>query len=273
MTRWQMWVGVGLAVLLLVAAPALAAKKEAGAAGEAAKEKPAKPEKVAKAKPEKSVITGENKEMCDWCSLTAEQQTQLEAAIKARNEKVKAWEETNAQALKDIQAKIAEAKTANNKDAMKAAQDQMKPLSEARKKVEDEGEAAILAVLTADQKDQWAGYPLYKSTTGRLKKANLTEDQTKRIRDMAIASGKQIAAAADNKAKGQVQKKFTEDVEQTVLTAEQREALKAPPKEKPAEEGAKPEKAPKEPKAKPEKTAKAPEEGTKSPDVENPAGF
>jgi hypothetical protein len=259
-----MWMGVGLAVLLLVAAPALAARKEAGAAGEA-KAKPAKAEKAPKAKPEKSVITGQYKEMCDWCSLTAGQQAQLEAAIKARNEKAKAWEEANAQALKDIQAKMAEAKTANNKDAMKAAQDQMKPLSEARKKVQDEGEAAILAVLTADQKDQWAGHGLYQGAVSRMKKANLTEEQTKRIREMAMASGKQIAAAQDTKAKGAAQRKFMEDIEQTVLTAEQREALKAPPKEKP-------EKPAKEPKAKPEKAAKGAAEA-KAPDKGSPAGF
>ena len=256
MMRWQLWVGVGLAVLLLVAAPTLAAKKE-GAAGE----KPAKAPK-----PERSVITGQYKEMVEWCGLDANQQAQLEAAIKARNEKVKAWEEANAATLKDLQTKMADARKAENKDAMKAAQDQMKPLSEARQKVQAEGEAAIAAVLTADQKNLWAGHSLYQGAISRLRKANLTEAQQKQIREMAIAAGKGIAAAADRKAQGAIQKKLAEDIEANVLTAEQKEALKAPPKEKPAGEGTQP----KQPKPKPEKTAKAP---AKTPDADNPAGF
>jgi len=79
---------------------------------------------------------------------------------------------------------------------------------------------------------------------GRFRKANLTEDQQKKIRELAGAAAKELAGAKadDEKAKTEMQAKLAKDIE-ALLTAEQKESLKAaaePADEKPAAEKKKP---------------------------------
>jgi len=194
----------------------------------------------AKEKAAKSPLKGEYAIMAAELKLTDQQAADLAAKIKAKDEAVAAWEKENGDKLKAAQEA---AKKAREGAAKKASAD-LKDLSGARAKIQADAMAAIYAVLTPEQQQQWDGFVLYRSAMAKFKKANLTEDQQKKIRELAGAAAKELAGAKadDKKAKAETQGKLAKDIE-ALLTAEQKESLKAaakPADEKPAAEKKKP---------------------------------
>ena len=118
--------------------------------------------------------------------------------------------------------------------------EEMKPLRKERGELAAAQKAQILAVLTDQQKAEWAGFSLYRSTVGRYKRLQLTEDQGKQVREICQAAAKDLPDRSDKKAYSAARRKLSESIEEKVLTDAQREELKkkAPPK-KPREPRAK----------------------------------
>ncbi len=262
MAKWK-WLVAGLAVVLLVASPLLAAEDE---------DQPAKKARKAKAPKEpkapKSLIRGQHAAMCEWCGCTDAQKADLEQVIRTNQEKMKAWSQANADPLKAANDKMAEARKVEDKEArsqaMKAAKEAARPLMEARSALQKEGEEAVLAVLTPQQRQAWAGYDLYRRVEGRLRKVELSDRQKDQVRDLAIAAAKDMGAAEDRKAQAACQKKFETEVMDSVLTAEQKAQL----------ETARRAREPKGPKPEGEKKAKkAKGVAVADPDLEDPSGF
>lgn len=198
----------------------------------------------AKEKAAKSPLKGEYAIMVAELKLTDQQAADLAAKIKAKDEAVAAWEKENGDKLKAAQEAAKKAREGADKDAAKKASADLKDLSGARAKIQADAMAAIYAILTPEQKQQWDGFVLYRSATAKFRKANLTEDQQKKMRELAGAAAKELAGAKadDKKAKTEIQGKLAKDIE-ALLTAEQKESLKAaakPADEKPAAEKKKP---------------------------------
>lgn len=212
-----------LVTILLAAAPLLAAQGKA--------DKP-------KEKAPPSALRGEYAIMASECKLSDEQKAQLEVAVKAKADATGAWDKANATKLEDLRKQQADAREKKDADALKRIAGEMKALTDERAKIETEQQAAIVGVLTADQRTAWEGFKIYRQAMARFKRAELTDEQTAKVRALCDQAGKDLAAvqgdaAAVRKGQADIQKKLAASIEADVLTAEQREKLKAPPPPKP----------------------------------------
>lgn len=158
------WVLSGVAVLMLaVAAPA--AKKEEGA-------KKGKPDKAAKGeKPQhgKGGGTGLG-EMAKVLELTEDQQAAMKDAMAESKKAMGAWMKgEEGQKLKELMTQIKEAKKANQTEDVKALMAQVKELSKARQKIMADAKAAVMEVLTDEQKAKWKEYLASKKKAGPKK--------------------------------------------------------------------------------------------------------
>jgi Spy/CpxP family protein refolding chaperone len=193
---------------------ALAAKGE----GEAKRDRKKGEKSTSGLRGEYAILAGE-------CSLTADQEAALKAKIQARNQAMAEWQQANGSKSEEIRKAMKAAKEAGNKEEMKRLGEEMKALSAERRQMEEKTMADIYAILTSEQKQKWAGFRLYRQAMGWCKKANLTEEQQATVRKMADAKAKDVADAADEKAQRQVAMALRKEIEASVLSAEQREAL------------------------------------------------
>ncbi|MFO8013437.1 MAG: hypothetical protein R6X20_09045 [Phycisphaerae bacterium] len=208
---------VATLVLGLVGADlALAAKGEGGGRAKRAREKGEK---------SRSGLRGEYAILASECNLTADQQAQLKAKIQARNQALAEWQQAHGDKAAELKKAMKAAKEAGNKEEMKRLGQELKALSAARRQVDEKTMADIYAILTSEQKTTWAGFRLYRRAMAWCRRADLTEAQQATIRKMADARAKEMTGAADEKAERQIAGALRKEIEQSVLSAEQREAL------------------------------------------------
>jgi Spy/CpxP family protein refolding chaperone len=216
--RKATWWMLSVALAVLVAAPALLAE-EAKAPAEGKAKASAKESGDGK---EKSGLKGEYAIMASELKLTPEQQTQLAAKLAARDEALAAWKKGNAAKVESAQEALKKAKESGDKEAAKKAGDETKALNAGREKIMNDTTAAIRAILTPEQQQAWDGFTLYRQMMARYRKADLTEDQHKKARELCNAAGKEVAAG---KTKGAILETLGKDLE-ALLTAAQKEAVK-----------------------------------------------
>ena len=100
-------------------------------------------------------------------------------------------------------------------------------------KLQTQRSEQIVAILTPEQKAKWAGFTLYRSVMRRYKRCKLVADQDKQIRDACAAAAKTMPATTDRKGRGAAMKKLYKDIEEKILTDDQREELKKKPERVP----------------------------------------
>lgn len=229
------WLVAVLMGAMLAVSPALAAE------GKADNAKPAKEAKAkdAKAKEPKSSLKGEYSIMAAELKLDDAQKAKLEEAVKANDAAEKAWLDTdNGKKSKTLKDDLAKAKEAKDEAKIKSLGEEAKAISAEQAKMKEEGKAKVMAVLTDDQKAQWAGFSLYRATIGKFKALNLTDEQTKQIRQMAdkAAAVKQPEPEKGKKPAAPTAA-LSKEIEEKVLTdAQKAELAKAHEAKKPGED-------------------------------------
>ena len=213
---WLLVLAVGLAAL---SAPIQAKPKKEGAAGD-------KPERRRKDRGAKSGLRGEYAIMVKVLNFTDTQKTELAAKLKACAENAKKWREDNADKTAELKKQQVEARKNKDKDAMKRLGRQSKALRAEEVKLRGAAIAAAKAILTPAQKQQWAGFIVYRDVMRRIKRAGLTDEQDKKVREMCNAKAKDIPAD-DKRARGKALKGLTATIIEAVLTPEQKEKLTA----------------------------------------------
>ena len=234
------WMSVATALLLacsVLVTPSVAVAQD-DAPKRARKKRPAGDRRKS---PKKKRLPGEYGIMVSVLKIQEPQLAKFNAAVQAYGETMKAWQAgPDGAKLAELQKAAQEAKKAKDKDKAKELSQQMKPLMAQRAKVQAEERAVIMAVLTPEQKAQWAGFTVYRTAMRRYKRLKLSEEQTKQVRDLCDAAAKTMPPSSDRKAYGQARKKLDAEIAEKVLTPEQREELKKKPERKPREKGAKP---------------------------------
>ena len=177
-----------------------------GQEGAARPEKP-KP-KVKKPAAKKPGLKGMHAQMATVCGLSQEQTDKISAANKLRHEAMKAFNDANG-------AKI------------KALQKELKELHAKRNEIDADGQAAIMAVLTDEQKATWNQWQVIRVIQIKLAKAKLTQDQLEAIKAEYVraAVGVDLSNAKDRE---NLTKKLYMHVQKEVLTDAQRLALSKP---------------------------------------------
>ncbi|MDP6546695.1 MAG: hypothetical protein QGH60_22195 [Phycisphaerae bacterium] len=209
---------------LLCVAMALTLTAGSALAVEGAKPKKKKPARARKARPKKprNLLRGEYGIMASEVKLTAEQKAKFVELIKTQNEAKKALAEKAA----PIKKELAEARKAKDKEKCKelgAKLKALKPDSKANK-------AALMALLTDEQKTAWASFSLYRNACRRFGRAKLTDDQKQAIRDICAKSD--VKVTGDKKADAAALKALTANISAGVLTDEQRKAMVPKPRVK-----------------------------------------
>jgi len=226
------WLLCGVALFVLAApAPAEGEKPDKPAV------RKSKREKAAKSKGDKerskNVLRGY------WAMLAVELKldenpelkAKIEAKVKEGQEKLAAWEKANAAKLKEAREAMVEARKNKDRQAMQKARELMRPLIAERRKIEEENKAAVMALLSPAQRAQWKLAETYYQVVGRYARAGLTAEQKKQVRELCAKSAKALEGA-DKRARSALMRKLHAEIEQKILTEEQREKLKAPKKPK-----------------------------------------
>ncbi|MCX5674585.1 MAG: hypothetical protein NTX87_06220 [Planctomycetota bacterium] len=190
----------------------------------------------------KEAVEAEAALMVAECKLTAEQQATLKEKVKAKTDALEEWLKANGEKLKAAQDAAKAARSGADAAAKKKAGDDLKALEAARDQALAQADTAVLAVLTAEQKETWDGFKLYQTTIARYKKANLAEEQIAKIKAVCAAAAKELASVQDDdrkakQAKSAVPLKLRFAIEEAILTPEQR-ATVPPPKAGPGKAGA-----------------------------------
>jgi len=222
-----MWYTLAVLAAMLVAASVATAEEKTPAA----QEKAAAVDKGDKLRGEYAILAAE-------CKLTEEQQNTLKTKVAARRDAQEAWMKTNGSKLESLQETVKKPKDPNDKEAIKRASEELKALEADRLKIQATFEADLKALMTPEQQALWGAFRLYRPLMGRYKKLNLTEEQTKKVKDASAAAAKELGEVKGDdkearKAKADVAAKLRKTVEETILTAEQREILNKPGPPKP----------------------------------------
>jgi Spy/CpxP family protein refolding chaperone len=224
MKRTALWISALLSLALLCP-PALAAPGAEG--GRKAKKARAKRDKGAR----KRKPTGGYMMMISVLKLDQERAAKITAIAEKYRADTKAWDAENGAKLKELMAAGKKAREDKDREKMKAIGGDMKKLRQGRDDIAAAEKKEVMALLTEDEKVQWAGFSLYRGTIGRYKKLNLTEEQDAKIREICTAAAKDMPDKSDRKAAGAARKKLAQDIEK-VLTPEQVEQLKKKPEKK-----------------------------------------
>jgi Spy/CpxP family protein refolding chaperone len=202
-------------------------------------------------------VQAEADQIAAECKLTDDQQATFKEKVKAKIAALEAWLKVNGEKLKAAQDAAKAARSGTDDAAKKMAGANLKALDVDRDTALAQADAAIVAVLTPEQKAVWDGEKLYQSTINRYKKANPTEDQIAKIKSVCKAAAAELAALTDDdkkakQARAAVPGKVKFAIEEVILTPDQKASAATAPKPAAKAEAA----APATPEKKPEGAAK-----------------
>ncbi|MFB3893711.1 MAG: Spy/CpxP family protein refolding chaperone [Phycisphaerae bacterium] len=171
---------------------------------------------------------GQYAEMVSVCELSDEQVAKLEQKVAAMRETSSAFWKDNQEKLTKLNKDLIDARAAKDDQKVKQLQDEIKALYDKSRQLFAESQAAILAVLTPQQRITWDSYNLRKSlTTVRYRRITLTPEQEKKLQEFCDEAAKEVGNlkdttdyAAYNAIQNSVAAKFD-----PLLTPEQKELL------------------------------------------------
>ncbi|MCX7009336.1 MAG: hypothetical protein NTY53_19165 [Kiritimatiellaeota bacterium] len=171
------------------------------------------------------------------CKLNDEQQKAIKEKFKLKLEVFETWEKANADKVKAAEEAAKAARQGTDASAKKKATSDLKALEDARKQATAEADKAIMDVLSDEKKMIWAGVELAQTTLSHYKKANLTDEQTAKIKATCLIAAKDLAAfSGDDKKSKQgkttLQKSLSWAIDNVILTAEQRATVTRRPARK-----------------------------------------
>ncbi len=161
------------------------------------------------------------------CKPTAQQQEALKAKFAAKLAALETWDKANGDKLKSAQDAAKTARAGSDAAAKSKANGDVKTLMDARKEATAEADKAILVVLSDEQKVTLAGAQLALTTLPKYKKANLTDEQTTKIKSACALAAKDLAGFAgddkkDKQGRTTTQKSLKWAIDNVILTADQR---------------------------------------------------
>ena len=169
-------------------------------------------------------LRGEYAVMVRELNFTDDQKARLAQAIKAHADNAATRRKAYLDKVVELRKQMAQARKDNDKDAYSKVTEQYKALKAGSAQKRGVEIAAVNEILTPEQKQQWAGYTVYRRVVPRFKRVDLTEEQDKKIRDICNAKAKDVLAE-DKKTRAEAHKALTAAIVESVLTAEQKEKV------------------------------------------------
>ena len=172
-----------------------------------------------------SGLRGEYAVMARALNFTDAQKVELAETLKARAEEARKWQKDNADKIAEFRKQLIEARKNKDSGALKRISEQYKALKAGEPR--SRGITAAVELLTPEQKQQWAGYTVYRQfiASRSFRRLELTDEQDKKVRDMCTVKAKDILAG-DRKAQAEARKSLMTAIVDNVLTAEQKAGMK-----------------------------------------------
>ncbi len=171
------------------------------------------------------------------CKLDEEQQKTIKEKFKLKLEALEVWNKANADKLTAAEEAAKTARKGADAGAKKKAAGDVKALEVARAQATEAADKAILEVLSDEKKALWAGVELAQTTLSHYKRANLTDEQTAKIKAACAIAAKDLAAySGDDKkskqGKSGVHTSLNWAIDNVILTPEQRATVSHRPARK-----------------------------------------
>jgi Spy/CpxP family protein refolding chaperone len=234
MRRSGWWTSALVALLLLlspVATDWAAAAPGAEGRGKKARKKGARDRKARQ--PKKRGPGGYYGIMMKVLEMDEAQKAKLMQAVQDSQKALKDWTAgPSGTKYKELTEARKQAAKDKDKEKVKSISQQLRELQKERAEIQAAQRAAVLDILTPQQKATWAGHELYTSVMRRYKRVDLADDQKAKLKELCTAKAATMPAASDRRARGQALKKLYEEIDGNILTDEQREALKRKPEKK-----------------------------------------
>jgi len=161
--------------------------------------------------------------------LTDEQKAKIEEQIKAGAKAAGEWYRANRDKGKPLQEALRAAREANDREAMQKAAKDMAAFRAEQQAVAAPFRAAVMAVLTPQQKNIWIALTLKTSLLQRLNAVELTPEQTAAVAELCnqAAAANPALDTDDRAALRKAVNELYRSVSKDVLTPEQREQIMA----------------------------------------------
>ena len=145
-------------------------------------------------------------------NLTPDQLTMIEAQAKTYAAAQAKWEQDNGEKVKQLEQQIADAQAA------------LATLSAEQEKLAADNHAALLALLTPEQRTSLAVTQLQQEVLGRMKTVKLTDDQVAKFTPLCQAAANELQQlpAANEQARQPIVDKLYQSLYDQVLTDAQR---------------------------------------------------
>jgi hypothetical protein len=163
------------------------------------------------------------------------QQKKLAAEVKKRTAAVEAWQKTNGEQRKSLQAELVAAYKEHDKDNIALLKTQLAEMDRDRKAMEKTLDAQIEAVLTEKQRLAWEGYLLYDKVITPFLDLRLDDSQQLRARNICTRALGRLLKAKDDKVEAdKIYDELNQSIRERVLTTAQRAKLDQKPATAPA---------------------------------------
>jgi len=160
-------------------------------------------------------------EMPEVLDLTDAQKSELDETLQACAADDKERQKLNAFLLGDLHKRLVRAREGGDNKAMASITEQINVVKAKIAQKRRVAVAVIMDILTDEQKAEWAGYTIYRLVIPRFRKAELTDEQDKKVRALCTAKAKDIPAE-DAKARAEALAALVASIIESVLTDEQK---------------------------------------------------
>ena len=223
MRGWKMSVW-GLAALVAVAAPALAARSASAATGSSSSRKPTttKPKTNSKEKTKAgpAKLSGEYAKMADELKLTEAQRTRMAELVQTKEKALDAWDKQYGPKLSDLKKQQTAAESEGKDTLVSRLKAQVQALETARTKVEESGDARIMASLTPEQHTTWESTKLSKDVVTHFKGTRFTDDQMAIVNSLCKDAAQKLASEGAAASRDKALEQLYALVEARVIPAE-----------------------------------------------------
>jgi hypothetical protein len=182
-------------------------------------------------------LSGEYARMADELGMQEPQRRRLAQTIEAKEKALQVWDQRNGKRLDTLRQAISKAKSEGKEGLARQLEPQVKAMEQARARVENAGEARIMAVLTPEQRAAWEGKKLAKEVLERFRSVRLEADQVAKVEALSQEAAKQFKGVVTDEDLRAAADQLVPIVVERILTDAQRAQLQKSTTKPPARPG------------------------------------
>ncbi len=155
-----------------------------------------------RAKRSAGLVRGWHAQLVKECNFTPEQTAALEETLRLHGQKSEQWRQKNRAKMMELRQALAEARKANDQARASALNNEMRALQKDMAKLTADRAKQVMAILTPAQKKTWDAARTYTRVLGRYRKANISDQQRRKIKELCGPLAEKLAPLNPRDKKG-----------------------------------------------------------------------